>query len=122
MVPRQGGAVARAGRRRDRMDRHVDYVSPGYETIWGRTREAAYASPQSWVEAIHAEDRERVVRAALTNQVAGTYDKEYRIVRPDGTMRWVRDRAFPVRDADGQIVRVAGADVANAGVGHVHGT
>src|SRR4029079_15075576 len=43
-----------------------------------------------------------------TNQTAGAYDEEYRIVRPDGTIRWIRDRAFPVRGGDGQIVRVAG--------------
>jgi PAS domain S-box-containing protein len=88
--------------------REVAYVSPGYETIWGRTREAAYASPQSWMEAIHAEDRDRVAQAAFRNQTAGAYDEEYRIVRPDGTIRWIRDRAFPVRDRDGQVVRVAG--------------
>jgi PAS domain S-box-containing protein len=85
----------------------IAYVSPGYETIWGRPREALYASPQSWMEAIAADDRERVARAAAT-QAAGTYDEEYRIVRPDGTIRWVRDRAFPVRDGNGRVVRVAG--------------
>jgi PAS domain S-box-containing protein len=90
-------------------DKHeIVYVSPGYETIWGRTREAAYASPQSWIETVHPEDRERVVQAAFTKPMAGTYDEEYRIVRPDGTVRWIRDRAFPVRDGGGQIVRVAG--------------
>jgi two-component system, cell cycle sensor histidine kinase and response regulator CckA len=90
-------------------DKHeIAYVSPGYETIWGRTRETVHVSPQSWMEAIHPEDRERVRQAALTNQMAGTYDEEYRIVRPDGTVRWIRDRAFPVRDRDGQVVRVAG--------------
>jgi len=88
--------------------REMAYISPGYETIWGRTREAVYASPQSWMEAIHAEDRERVAQAAFTNQTTGGYDEEYRIVRPDGTIRWIRDRAFPVRDHDGQVVRVAG--------------
>jgi PAS domain S-box-containing protein len=91
-------------------DKHeIAYVSPGYETIWGRPCEAVYASPQSWIEAIHPDDRERVSHAAFTNQTApGTYDEEYRIVRPDGTIRWVRDRAFPVRDRHGRVVRVAG--------------
>ena len=83
------------------------YLSPGYETIWGQPREAVYASPRSWMDAVHPDDRERVAEAAA-KQAAGTYDEEYRIVRPDGTLRWVRDRAFPVRDADGQVVRVAG--------------
>jgi PAS domain S-box-containing protein len=90
-------------------DKHeIVYLSPGYETIWGQTREASYAAPQSWLEAIHADDRERVAQAAVTNQRAGTYDEEYRIVRPDGTVRWVRDRAFPVLDGSGRLVRIAG--------------
>ena len=60
------------------------------------------------MEAIHVDDRERIAQAALTNQTAGAYDEEYRIVRPDGTIRWIRDRAFPVRDGGGEVVRVAG--------------
>jgi PAS domain S-box-containing protein len=90
-------------------DKHeIAYVSPGYETIWGRPRDDVYASPESWMEAIHADDRERVATAAVTNQMAGTYEEEYRIVRPDGTVRWIRDRAFPVLDASGKVIRVAG--------------
>ena len=88
--------------------REIVYVSPAYETIWGRTRQAVYASPESWMEAIHTDDRDRVALAAFTNQTSGAYDEEYRIVRPDGTIRWIRDRAFPVRDRDGHVVRVAG--------------
>jgi PAS domain S-box-containing protein len=90
-------------------DKHeIAYVSPGYEAVWGRTRDALYASPESWMEAIHTDDRPRVARAAYTNQMAGTYDEEYRIVRPDGTERWIRDRAFPVFDAAGTVIRIAG--------------
>jgi PAS domain S-box-containing protein len=84
------------------------YISPGYEDIWGRTCESLYASPQEWSEAIHPDDRARVWDAALTKQVQGDYDEEYRIVRPDGSIRWIHDRAFPVRDAGGQVYRVAG--------------
>ena len=84
------------------------YISPGYEAIWGRTCSALYASPRDWINAIHPEDRDRVLEAAMTKQAAGTYDEEYRIVRPDGNVRWIRDQAFPVRDAAGQVVRVAG--------------
>jgi PAS domain S-box-containing protein len=84
------------------------YISPGYEKIWGRTCEDLYVSPGDWIAAIHPEDRDRVVLAAQTRQTAGTYDEEYRIVRPDGEIRWIRDRAFPVRDESGEIYRVAG--------------
>jgi PAS domain S-box-containing protein len=84
------------------------YVSPAYETMWGRSRAAVYADPHSWLDAIHPEDKEAVRQAALTKQAAGTYDEEYRIVRPDGSIRWIRDHAFPVRNGAGEIYRVVG--------------
>jgi PAS domain S-box-containing protein len=84
------------------------YISPGYEQIWGRSCASLYASPQGWLTAIHPEDRERIREAALTRQVRGDYHEEYRIVRPDGSIRWIRDRAFPVRDESGSIYRIAG--------------
>jgi PAS domain S-box-containing protein len=84
------------------------YISPGYEEIWGRTCESLYAEPKSWLDAIHPGDRARVLEAALTKQVLGTYDEEYRIVRPDGSIRWIRDRAFPIRDQAGTVYRLAG--------------
>ena len=84
------------------------YISPGYEEIWGRTCESLYASPMSWVEAIHPDDRERVMETALTKQISGQYDEVYRIVRPDGSHRWIHDRAFPIRDDSGEVYRVVG--------------
>jgi PAS domain S-box-containing protein len=84
------------------------YLSPAYETVWGRTVSDCYASPQSWMESIHPDDRERVRIAAVNDQVRGTYDIEYRVVRPDGSVRWVRDRAFPVQDGQGRVRRIAG--------------
>jgi len=86
----------------------VLYVSPAYETLWGRTCQSLYESPQSWLEAIHPDDRDRVLHAVLTRQASGGYDEEYRIVQPDGTVRWIRDRAFPVRDAAARVIRIAG--------------
>jgi PAS domain S-box-containing protein len=84
------------------------YISPGYEQIWGRSRESLYASPRTWLDAIHPEDRERVTTAALNQQTAGQYDEVYRIMRPDGTIRWIQDRAFPVRDESGEVYRIVG--------------
>ncbi len=83
------------------------YVSPGYEELWGRERESLYREPTSFLEAIHPDDRDRI-RQALEGQAQGDYNEVYRIVRPDGSMSWVRDRAFPVRDAQGETVRVVG--------------
>jgi PAS domain S-box-containing protein len=84
------------------------YVSPAYEQIWGRTCADLYANPRNWLAAVHSEDRDRVIQAAMTTQAEGTYDEEYRIVRPDGGERWIRDRAFPLRDNEGAIYRIVG--------------
>lgn len=84
------------------------YVSPAYETVWGRSCRSLYEAPQSRLEAIHPDDRDRVLRAALARPADGGYDEEYRIMRPDESVRWVRERAFPVRDAAGRIIRIAG--------------
>jgi PAS domain S-box-containing protein len=86
----------------------IVYVSPGYEEIWGRTRESLYRSARDWIEAIHPDDRKRVLEAALTKQVSCEYDEEYRIVRADGLIRWIQDRAFPVQDGSGKVYRIVG--------------
>ncbi|MDX6768564.1 MAG: PAS domain-containing protein [Elusimicrobiota bacterium] len=86
----------------------VIYVSPGYELIWGRSVSSLKDSPFDWLEAIHPEDRQRVVAAATSRQATGEYDEVYRILRPDGTIRWIRDRAFPVKDETGKVYRIAG--------------
>ena len=83
------------------------YVSPAYEKIWGRSVETVYRNPTSFVDAIHEDDRARV-EARLPLQRQGSYDEKYRIRRPDGTIAWIRSRAFPIRDANGDVVRVAG--------------
>jgi PAS domain S-box-containing protein len=92
---------------RDTTENQVLYVSPAYEKLWGRSCESLYQSSESWFEAIHPEDRERV-QAALAGRTEGFYDEEFRILRSDGTVRWIRDRAFPVRDSAGGAKRVVG--------------
>jgi len=84
------------------------YISPAYENIWGRTCASLYASPQDWLKAVHPEDYDRIQDAARTTLLRGDYAEEYRIIRPDGSMRWIRARGFPVKDANGRIYRIAG--------------
>lgn len=86
----------------------VLYVSPAYETLWGRTCQSLYDDPRSWSYDIYAEDRERMVQAFLSGATQGTYDVEYRLVLPGGRVRWIHDRCFPIRDAAGRIYRIAG--------------
>jgi PAS domain S-box-containing protein len=84
------------------------YVSSAYEEVWGRTVKTLYDSPQDWIDAIHPEDRARITDAALTKQIAGKYDEIYRIIRPDGSTRWIQDRAFPIQDETGKVYRLVG--------------
>ena len=83
------------------------YVNPAYEEVWGRSRKPLYEDPTSFLEGIHPADLERV-RKAISDQPAGSYDEEYRVVQPDGTVRWVRDRAVPVCDENGEVYRIVG--------------
>lgn len=85
------------------------YVSPGYERIWGRSAQSLYDAPESWLDAVHPGDRPRVRQAVTQKLATGEYDEEYRIVRRDGTIRWIHECAFPIRDAMGKVYRIAGA-------------
>ena len=89
-------------------DSRMIYVSPAYERIWDRSSRDLYQSSGGWLETIHPEDRERVAHAIQSRQAAGEYNEEYRILRPDGTLRRIRDRAFPIRDGSGRVVRIVG--------------
>jgi PAS domain S-box-containing protein len=83
------------------------YVSPAYEEICGRSRESLYQKSEAFTDAIHPEDRDRV-KIAFAKQVRQGYDLEYRIVRPDETIVWIRDRAFPIYNEAGEVYRVVG--------------
>ena len=84
------------------------YISPAYEKIWGRSRHELYTKPMQWVEATHPDDRQRVLDAIDKNRSTGEYRIEYRIIRPDGSIRHIYDRAFPIRDGSGKLYRIAG--------------
>lgn len=90
----------------DPRDWRIIYVSPAFETIWGQSRESLYGDRHGWSESIHPADREHF-DWSMKNTLA-RYDKQYRIVRPDGAVRWIRDRAFPVLNSTGQVYRLAG--------------
>jgi PAS domain S-box-containing protein len=84
------------------------YVSPGYERIWGRTCQSLYENRLDWIESVHPEDRERVCQAIPNQNRTGAYNEVYRILRPDGSLRWILDRAFPIHNEQGQVYRIAG--------------
>lgn len=85
------------------------YVSPRYEQVWGRTREAAYQSPLAFLETVHPEDREQVKSAVMACHAQGIPSSiEYRIIKPDGEVRWIHDRGFPVEDEHGRVILFTG--------------
>ncbi len=84
------------------------YISPAYEEVWGKTCSDFAEVLHMWRDTVHPEDCPRVLEATENVHAGGDYDLEYRIVRPDGEMRWVRDRAFPVVNSSGDVYRVAG--------------
>ena len=85
------------------------YISPAYEEVWGRSCESLYADPVSWLMAIHPEDSGKALATLETQFRTGDEFKEdYRIIRPDGTIRWVSVRAFPVRNHKGRFDRFVG--------------
>jgi PAS domain S-box-containing protein len=85
----------------------IIYISPSYEKISGRAAKDAYGSAGAFLDVVHLEDLARTL-GAFPKRALGTYDEEFRIVRPDGSVRWIRDRAFPIRDKAGEVYRVAG--------------
>lgn len=91
----------------------LHYVSPTVQKIWGFSADRLLQDPASWQELVHEADRGRVRRAVRARRPGVPYDIEFRIRRPDGAVRWIRMRGFPIHDAAGRPYRVAGiaADV-----------
>jgi diguanylate cyclase (GGDEF)-like protein/PAS domain S-box-containing protein len=85
----------------------IYYVSPAYEKIWGRTCESLYANPKSWADSIHPDDLHEAF-THINEFQASEFDYEFRIIRPDGGIRWIYLRGFPILDDAGKVYRMAG--------------
>jgi PAS domain S-box-containing protein len=88
--------------------RRAIYVNPAYETITGRTCQALIEEPSSYGEAIHPDDRGQVLAKLEQAAQNGHFDERFRIVRPNGEIRWVWVRGFPRKDVNGKIIRLGG--------------
>jgi diguanylate cyclase (GGDEF)-like protein/PAS domain S-box-containing protein len=84
------------------------YVSPAYEEISGRSCDSVYADPAAWNAAVHPDDRALVLEQYRSGLLTGKFQYEYRIVRPDGSIRWTELKGFPVLDEAGKLERIAG--------------
>jgi PAS domain S-box-containing protein len=93
----------------DRQEKRVIYASPAFETVWGRPVDTLYRDYGEWGRSVHPEDRAFAAESfARIAESGGGEPREYRILRPDGEVRWISDRGFAVRDEAGRVVRIAG--------------
>ena len=86
---------------RDIQSNRILYISPAFETIWGRSCESVYADPSILIESVHPEDRVQVM-AASTQIIRKPINQAYRILRPDGSLRWINVHTFLIRDKVGE--------------------
>jgi formate hydrogenlyase transcriptional activator len=92
-------------------EERIVYASPSFERVWGLSVEALYRNPRLWMETIHLEDRAQVA-GALSRWIDGVdvsyRDVEYRIVRPDGSIRWIHEHGVLALDEQGKPIRMSG--------------
>jgi PAS domain S-box-containing protein len=92
----------------DAETKKATYINPAYEIITGRTCQSLIEEPSSYEEAIHPDDRAHVLAKLERAAQNRHFDERFRIVRPDGEIRWVWVRGFPRKDPDGKVTRVGG--------------
>ena len=89
----------------------LHYISPAYEEVWGKSVNSLYDNPRSWMDAILPEDRELLTQY-LNEKIGGDLSEitfpEYRIIRPDGSIRWILASGFPVAEENGKVDRIVG--------------
>ncbi len=91
----------------DSQTQQVLYVNPAFETICGHTCEDFYQDAEVFNQIIHPEDRDRVLRAYFNGASMGAVEERHRIIRPDGTIRWVKSRTVAVKNVVGESYRIA---------------
>ncbi len=85
----------------------IVYLSPAFEKITGLPAETVLRQPRAFLKMVHPEDR-KAVRFTGVSEGEDRYAADFRLVRPDGEIRWIRARGFPIRNAQGKIERLAG--------------
>jgi PAS domain S-box-containing protein len=98
--------------RNNSYDRQI-YLSPAFEKVWGRSRDEVYTDPNSWMETVHPDDRSLVTDHAkfrLLEEVGleARYENRYRIILPDGSLKWIKDTSFPIQNENNLFIGFAG--------------
>ena len=90
---------------------NIFYISPAYKEVWGKSQESLLSNPLSWVDSIVEDDKATVskhIQKISNSDFVEAVFPEYRIQRPDGSIRWISARGYPIKDLDGAIIKVAG--------------
>ena len=87
----------------------IIYVNDAYERLWGRSKQSLKENPASYIEAVHPDDREMVI-ALYMKFLQGNieYEKDFRIIRADGKVRWMFAKTFAIFNDQGEVYRIAG--------------
>jgi PAS domain S-box-containing protein len=88
--------------------REVLYVSSAVERIFGRAPEEFYANPVLWGDCLHPDDRAGLLERWSEAAEGQPWSEEYRIVKPDGEVRWLESRGRAAHDDTGKVVRIYG--------------
>jgi PAS domain S-box-containing protein len=90
---------------RDTRTKRVIYVNPAYEKVMGRSSRSALENSSDAFEAVHPDDLARVEKAFRDGDEGRTVEVEYRLLRPDGSIRWLRVHTYPLFDENGAVFR-----------------
>jgi PAS domain S-box-containing protein len=86
----------------------VLYISPAFEQIWGMSCQSLYEQPSSFLDSVHEEDRQQVIDSLERQALGEATVTEYRVIWPDGSVSWILDRGFPIKDGRGRVYRACG--------------
>jgi len=92
----------------------VYFVSPSYEEVWGKTCESLLEHPFSWTDSLHPDDQKKVfqyIEEKSRGDLGDIRFPDYRVVKPDGSIRWIQARGVPILNENGEIYRIAGIAV-----------
>lgn len=92
----------------DTVDKHLVYVGPAYETLWGRSRQELFSNPNTWYEAVHPDDQGRVANVFTEPPAETTRQRTYRIISTRGDVRTVREHVFGIARNGDPVRRLAG--------------
>ncbi|KTC65271.1 metal dependent phosphohydrolase [Legionella adelaidensis] len=84
------------------------YISNAFQRIWGKSLESIYKKPHTWIDSVHPDDKEKTTERVVTQIKTGFFDADFRIIRPNGEVRWIHARAYPVYNNKGEIIRSVG--------------